>query len=142
MAYAAQQDIVDRYGEDALYVAADRDNNDAIDTAAVTRALDSATGEMNIYLGKKYQLPLPAVTPILVEWCIDIALYKLSFNAASLTEEKRRRYDDAIRSLKAIAAGDASLGYDDGSDAQATAGDAELISNARIFSRHTMGGLQ
>jgi phage gp36-like protein len=140
MAYATQQDIIDRYGEDALYVAADRDNNDAIDTAAVNRALDDATDEINTYIGKKYQLPLPVVPTVLVRVCVDIALYRMSFSTA-LTEEKRKRYDDTVRLLKAIALGEASLGYDDGSSAEPTAGEAELISNARLFTRDTMGGL-
>jgi phage gp36-like protein len=140
MAYATQQDIIDRYGADALYVAADRDNNDAVDTAAVDRALDDASDEINTYVGKKYQLPLNPVPTVLLRICVDIALYRLSFGLA-FTEEKRKRYEDAVRFLEGISTGKASLGFDDGSAATPTAGDAELISNPRQFSRRTMGPL-
>lgn len=141
MAYATQQDIIDRYGQDALYVAADRNNDDVVDNAVVGKALDDATDEINSYVGKKYQLPLPLVPTVLVRVCVDIALYRMSFGTA-LTEEKRKRYDDTVRLLKGISIGEASLGYDDGSNAEPTAGDAELISNERLFTRQNMGGLR
>ncbi len=140
MAYATQQDIIDRYGNDALYVAADRDNNDAIDTAAVDRALDDATDEINTYVGKKYQLPLSVVPTVLLRVCVDIALYRLSFGSA-FTEEKRKRYDDTLRFLEGVATGKFSLGFDDGAGAESTAGDAEVISNERQYSRKTLGAL-
>lgn len=140
MAYATQQDILDRYGDDALYVAADRNNDDAIDTNVVTRALDDASDEINSYVGKKYPLPLPGVPTVLTRPCVDIALYRLSFSTA-LTEEKRKRYDDALRFLKEVAAGNVSLGYDPSSDTRESSDTAEVISNPRAFSRKTMGGL-
>ena len=140
MAYATQQDIVDRYGDDALYVAADRNNDDAIDTAAVARALNDATDEINAYIGKRYVLPLNPVPTVLTRLCVDIALYRLSTGTA-LTEEKRTRYTDCINLLKGIGNGDADLGIADGSSDPTSVGDAELISNDRQFSRGTMGRL-
>ena len=140
MPYATQQDIVDRYGADALYVAADRNNDNVIDTAAVDRALTDATDEINTYVGARYQLPLNPVPSVLLRLCVDIALYRLSPGAA-LTEEKRLRYDDVMALLRGIAKGTATLGISDGSEAQTTAGDAELISNPRRYTRETMGGI-
>ena len=140
MAYATAQDIIDRYGEDALFVAADRNNDDAIDNAAVERALDDATDEINTYIGKRYTLPIATVPRVVMRLCVDITLYRLSPGMA-LTEEKRQRYEDAIALLKLIAKGEVSLGLDDGSSAESAVGDAEVISNERQFSRRTMRGL-
>ena len=138
MAYAIQQDIIDRYGDNALYVVADRDGDDAIDDAVVNGALADASDEINTYVGKKYTLPLTPVPPLLVRLCVDIALYRLSPDAA-YTEEKRQRYEDAVGILKSLAKGEISLGIEQSADSRV--GNVELISSDRQFSRGTMGRL-
>jgi phage gp36-like protein len=137
MSYASSDDIVFRYGRDALYIAADRDNDDVIDSGAVERALSDASDEINTYVGKKYQLPLPSVPSVMIRVCVDIAMYRMSTGLA-LTEEKRNRFDDAVRYLERVADGRISLGYDNGSTATEAVGDAELITSRRRFSRGSM----
>jgi phage gp36-like protein len=140
MPYATQQDILDRHGADALLIATDRDNDGTVDTDAVDRALDDATAEINVYLGKVEVLPLVTVPAVLVQVCVDIALYKASTGLA-MTEEKRQRYEDAIALLKSVATGAVSLGIDDGSAEPAAGGDVEIIGPGRQFSRSTMNVL-
>jgi len=108
MTYAIAQDIVELYGPSALYVA-DRDNDGAADDGAVTRALSLASDEIDSYVGVRYALPLPAAPGILRQHCVDIAVYRLALSADVLTEEHRRRYDDAIAHLLRIANGKAAL---------------------------------
>lgn len=108
MAYATQAHIVVLYGDDALVVA-DRDGDGVADSAAVAAALDHASAEIDTHLAARYALPLPGVPAMLVAWCCDIALYRLALSAAVLSEESRRRYDDAIGALKRIAEGKAAL---------------------------------
>ncbi len=140
MAYAALQDIIDRYGEDALYIVADRDGDDSIDTVVVERALNDAADEINTYIGKKYSLPLSTTPSLLTRLSVDIALYRLS-PEGGYTEEKRTRYEDAVRVLKGLANGDASLGLPEAQTPEVTAGDVELVTSKREFSRRTMGRL-
>ncbi|MNG19141.1 hypothetical protein D3C84_1032700 [compost metagenome] len=47
---------------------------------------------------------------MLVRLCCDIALYRLSADAGSGTEEKRKRYEDAVALLRRIASGEVSMG--------------------------------
>jgi phage gp36-like protein len=108
MAYAAATDITEIYGQHALYVA-DRDGDGVADAAAVDRALASAAAEIDSYLVGRYMLPLHEVPAILKQHCVDIAVYRLALSADVLTEEHRRRYEDAIGHLKFIAAGKAGL---------------------------------
>ena len=108
MPYAAAQDIVDLYGPSALYVA-DRDGDGAPDAAAVDRALTSASDEIDSYVGVRHALPLPVVPGILRQHCVDIAVYRLALSADVLTEEHRRRYEDAVAHLRRIAEGKAAL---------------------------------
>ncbi|WP_413874159.1 gp436 family protein [Albidovulum sp.] len=108
MAYAAQNDIIEIYGQQALYVA-DRDGDGVADTAAVDRALASASAEIDSYLVGRYMLPLHEVPAILRQLCVDIGIYRLALSADVLTEEHRRRYEDATGHLRLIASGKAGL---------------------------------
>ena len=110
MAYATQQDIIDRYSLDELLILTDRDQDDQPDTAVVDRALADATAEIDTYLAARYQVPLSSVPDVLLRLCVDIAIYRLSTDRAGGTEERRKRYEDATAMLRLIAKGEVSLG--------------------------------
>jgi phage gp36-like protein len=137
MPYATSIDITNRYGSNALLIAADRDNDGVVDTAAVERALNDASALIDTYIGARYSLPLPEVPDVLMAYCVDIALYKLSADIA-YTEEKRKRYDDAISGLVNISKGIATLTFISGGEPDTSTGDVELISADRQFSRKSM----
>lgn len=108
MPYASQSDIVEIYGEQSLIVA-DRDGDGTPDVAAIGRALVSASDEIDSYIAVRYPLPLVAVPGILRQRAVDIAVYRLAQTADVLTEELRKRYEDAIGHLRRIAEGKAVL---------------------------------
>ncbi|AZV77892.1 DUF1320 domain-containing protein [Parasedimentitalea marina] len=147
MAYATQSDIVTLYSEDALYVA-DRDGDGVPDVDAITRALASASGEIDSYLAVRYTLPLGENPDLLVQFCVDIAIYRLASSRDVLSEEHRQRYEDAIKHLEKIAKGTATLVL-----TAATDGDSEAPSEPsrprpivaggppREFTREKMKGL-
>lgn len=108
MSYATQADIIDRYGENALYAVADRDGDGVLDSEAIGNALNDATAEIDSYLAARYPLPLTVAPKIIVILCVDIALYRLAPDYR--TEERRQRYEDAVKLLRAISEGKASLG--------------------------------
>lgn len=108
MAYATQTDITLLYGANALYVA-DHDRDGVADSDAVTRALTSATGEIDTYLAARYPLPLAEVPEFLKQLTVDIALYRLALSADVATAEHRTRYEDALSHLRKIAEGKAAL---------------------------------
>lgn len=145
MPYAAALDIVALYGPSALYVA-DRDNDGVADAAAVDRALVSASDEIDSHVGVRHALPLAAVPGILRQHCVDIAVYRLALSADVLTEEHRRRYDDAVAHLRRIAEGKATLVLPVDPDAVADpdapemAGPRPIVSGGppRLFTRDAM----
>jgi len=102
--YASQDDIVTIYTSDALVVA-DRDGDGVPDAAAITRALSSASSEIDASLAVRYDLPLAGTHDILTQYCVDIALYRLAGSSATMTEELRQRYEDAMKGLADIATG-------------------------------------
>lgn len=140
MAYAVKQDIIDRYGEEFLQTVADRDEDFELDDTAITKELDDAFGWINTYISARYDLPIVAPIPeILVALNVDIAVYRICQTWDNLTDEKRRRFEDAVALLKDIAAGDAGLGLD--VPPATVGGGATIQSEDRIFTRTLMRGL-
>lgn len=140
MPYTTLQGLVDRFGSDAVVLASDRVGAGAADTAAVDQAVVDASDEIDSYLAARYTLPLASVPGVLLErLAADIALYRLSFDSGTLTDEKRRRYEDAVRLLQAIAKGTASLGPAGSSDAPPpAAGGARGEAPGRLFTPDTL----
>ncbi|KAF0676741.1 gp436 family protein [Profundibacterium mesophilum] len=136
MIYAAQSDIEALYGPDALY-AADRDGDGIADAPAIAQALASASAEIDGHLAVRYDLPVPGTHPILVQYCVDIALYRLANAGDVMTTEHRTRFEDAISALKRIARGEMRLTLPASDDPDAPAGPRPIVSSGppRLFSR-------
>lgn len=136
MPYATKQDIIDQYGENELIISADHDLDGIADADVVDRALSGASDEIDTYLVGRYPLPLATVPPILKPLCIDIALYKMSTGTA-VTDEKRRRYDDAVKLLTKIAEGKLTFGLE---KPPAGASGAVFTGPERQFTRDKLSG--
>ena len=137
--YATQQNIIDRISNDSLLIIADRDDDGAVDTAIVDEAISDATAEIDTYVAAKYDLPLAVVPKVLTRLCVDIAVYRLSVDADLGTEERRKRYEDAVKLLVRISEGKVSLGLEE--PAVTTNGAASVTSNDRRFKRKSMNRL-
>jgi len=144
--YASAQDIIDRYGNDGWLVT-DQDDQTGIDSKA-ERALNDAAARIDAKLAARYQLPLTAAQLVtageaLRGLAIDIARYFLASNGTLLTDDIRKRYEDAVKLLDDIAAGKAALpmppvevpGGDNSSDT------VQMTSEPRLFTRRRMWGL-
>jgi phage gp36-like protein len=114
MPYATQAQLIERFGESELIQLTDRADplTGAIVAAVLDAALLDADQEIDSYLRVVRTLPLPAPIPVrLVRVAADVARYHLYDDHAP--DEVRTRYEDAIRWLRDVAAGRASLGADD-----------------------------
>lgn len=140
MAYAVRDDIVDRYSASELLIVSDRNGDGVEDDDIITSALEDAASEIDSYLKVRYSLPFSSPPAVLTRVSIDIAMYRMSENAASLTDERRKRYDDAIAFLVGIAKGDISLG-DDGSETQSLHNAVLVSSDDRVWARDKQRGL-
>ena len=107
MTYATQADLETRFGSDELAQITDRINGSVIDASVVARAIADAEAEIDGYLAARYQLPLASVPAVLGRLTCDMARYYLY--ADRFTESVRKRYEDAVRLLKAMASGDVKL---------------------------------
>lgn len=133
MSYCTLQDLRDRYGDDELIQLTDRANLGTIDQAVIDRAISDADGEIDSYLGGRFDAPLDPVTKSLTRIACDITRYYLYDDAATDTVSKR--YDDAVKFIKAIGKGDISIGVDASGAAQESESLATMESGGNVFNR-------
>ncbi len=137
--YASPADIAAQYGAEALLLLTDRGGDGGADAGAAERALADAAAEIDGYLAGRYELPLePGRAAALRRPAVDIAVYRLAADAATATDERRRRYEDARRYLERIASGEIRLGAD---ALPAPPSAAALPAPRRRFSRRSMLGV-
>ncbi|MEM7046989.1 MAG: DUF1320 domain-containing protein [Pseudomonadota bacterium] len=129
MTYATSKDIENAYGKGSL-------PDGGGTSAAVTAALSAATAEIDTYLAGRYDLPLATPPPILKALCVDIALYKTSLDIGSLTDERRKRYEDALALLRRLADGKADLGLP--KPKQTAPSHASFTASPRLFTRQSL----
>lgn len=109
MPYISQQEIIDSIGESDFVLLADRDCDGDVDAAVVARAIAAAESEVSSYVGQRYALPLATTPPILIQVTIDVAVYRLADTPDKMTDERRRRYEDARGWLTKLAHGTVRL---------------------------------
>lgn len=112
MAYTSKADLVTRWGSEETLRSADRDPQDGIsEDAAIAAACLDACSLVDSYLVQaKIEVPVADPAPeVLAMHATNVAMYLLSQGVATYTEEKRKRYDDALAWLKALATGKADL---------------------------------
>lgn len=148
MPYVSAQDLIDRIGEDAVYVLADRDRDGALDTATIDEAAADAAAEIDAYLSTRYDVPLAPVPRVIKRLAVDMAIYRLADAAGGYTEERRKRYEDAIALLRRIASGEVGLGIppagDGADDKQVDVVGDQIAAESnppRLFTRKTQRGL-
>lgn len=135
--YATATELSDYLGEDEYVRVADRDGSGIADADAVTQALSDASSEADSYIAR--WLPLSDVPSVLRRHVCAIATYSLAGNTQ--TDDQRRRYEDAIRWLTAVAAGKASLGIPPAETATSSAGAVAYSTQTRVMTRTTLRGV-
>ena len=135
--YAEKQDIIDRYGDDLLWIIAllpadaeiEGREEDQIDDTAIERALSDASDEIDARLNARYELPLPVVPTLLTRCCVDLAVYNLA-TGTECSDDMRSRADRATSLLTQIGKGLVDLGLPK-AQKPAPAGGAGLVNEGR-----------
>jgi phage gp36-like protein len=137
--YITRADIKAIYGEAFLTLLTP---DDAEIDGVVERAASLASGEADLFLCKRYTVPLTVIPEGLKVSIIDLACYRLAATHDRLTDEIAERARVARKMLEAIAAGKAGLGIAEPSigeepgQAGAMSGDgAAFASRPRHFGR-------
>lgn len=132
--------MVSRFSETEIVQLTDQDNLGIIDDTVLDLAINDASAEIDGYLGN-YSLPLVTVPLTLTRICCDIARYYLYDDMVPKEGVVVKRYDDALKFLRAVAKGDISLGVDASGDSPEASDGATMTSGGRVFSRDDNGFL-
>lgn len=138
MPYATAQDMTDQFGSRELIALTDRDNNGAVDSVALARALADADAAIDSYLAGRYTLPLGGTFPMLKRAACDLARYFLSGADVTEVEAVRNRYKDAIRYLESIRDGKTRLAADAAGAAAPEPARISVVGGGRIFTDDTL----
>jgi phage gp36-like protein len=141
MSYAVEADMQTHFGAAEVLIAADRNGDGIADSGVIIDSLADSSAEIDSYLAVRYTLPLASVPSVLVRVCCEITMYRISINGPSMTEEKRVRYEDAVKWLTNLSKGIVTIGV--GEDT-ATVNDVATVAGTnspRLFTRATMTGL-
>lgn len=106
--YCTEQSLIVRFGEQELIQLSDRYNTGVIDSGVVALAISDATAKINGYLAL-YPLPLAVIPDGFERMACDIARYYLYDDA--VPDQVRRRYDEAVTYLAAVASGAVELAF-------------------------------
>ena len=141
LAYIDRTGLEERFGLDEIAQLLDDDRSGAEsagESAALTRACEDATAQIDGYLGARYTLPLSYVPALVVGWAADIARFRLWDEQAP--EEVRRRFEDVLAQLRDLAKGLISLPPDAAGTPAASQGGMGGYSADRIFTMDTLKG--
>jgi phage gp36-like protein len=140
--YATLADLIARFGEQELVQLTNRDNpgDGLVVTEVADEALADAESEVNSYLASRYALPLVEVPRVLVRVTCDVARYGL-YGSVSADDTVKERYQDAIKFLRDVSTGKATLGIAAPQEAAPVqSGGPEVAPGRRGFSAEHLEG--
>lgn len=134
--YATQADLAARYGDEINQVA-DRDGDGLADAAVVDSALADVSAEIDGYLAVRYQLPLGAPVPLILNRLACVLVReRLAYQAGielGPDNATRREADGARKTLRDLSSGVASLGVVPAPAVQT--GTVQMVSGGRDWAR-------
>jgi len=137
MAYCTEQDLITRYGEKELIQLTDKDNVGQLDLDVIESAIADADSLIDGYLGGRYGLPIKPVPRALGRIACEICRYYLYENLAS--DEVKDRYNEAVKSLKAISKGEMSIGISVEGEKPSSQNTVEMVTGGNVFNRNDKG---
>lgn len=112
--------------------------SNAVNQTIIDEAIAQADAEIDGYIANRYVVPFVVVPGILRKFSTDMAIYNLyARKVEEIPETRQTRYDNAIRMLRDISAGKASI--DDGEEESGTY-EVRMESGTRKFTRDKMKG--
>ncbi len=139
MAYATIADMEKRLAVTVLVQLTGGAQGSAAYNDAINAELEQASAIVDSYAGTRFDLPLQTSTRV-KQLVTDIGAYELEKNKATVRETDRAAYEDAIRFLRDLAAGKATLDQPAGATAQTGSLEPKVTTKARVMSDEHLSG--
>lgn len=136
--YITQTDIIEQLPEESLIQLTDDEGTGVVNDARADAAIKDAEGEVDGYLQTRYAVPLSPVPNIIAKLTADIAIYNLYARRQGATEDRLRRYQNAIKFLENVSKGVVMLGAN--TPATEDEGGISVKDADRIFTREKLEG--
>ncbi|MCF6246916.1 MAG: DUF1320 domain-containing protein [Desulfobacula sp.] len=140
MTYCTLDDIFGGIDEEDVIAYTDDFESGIVNIDNVNKAITGADALINSYIAKRYSVPVDPVTDMIKDLAVDIAIYKICSRRSAAPEERRDKYEDAVRYLKEIASGKAILPEAAAAPSDSSDHTVSISSNSRVFSRDSMKG--
>lgn len=141
MTYATEQNCIDRFGEDTVVVATDRDNTGLVDPVVLGKALADADATIDSYVSGLPGWPFVSVPDSFEHIACDLAIYYAAQPANAGTDEMRKRFEDCIRYLERVAEQKIRLPQETGTNFVKSDASADMLSTERVMTREALGDL-
>jgi phage gp36-like protein len=139
MPYCAKSDLLLQISEAVLIQLTDDNGQGAVVDSVITTSVSDADDEIDSYCGGRYTVPFAAAPGIIKKLSVDIAIYNLYARRKGAPEDRKTRYDAAVRLLRDVSRGLVTLGAD--APSPVTTGDTVAVTgNDRLFTRDKMSG--
>jgi phage gp36-like protein len=146
--YAMPSDMVASYpARDLVQLTNEDPTVTTVNASFLQTFLDQAARMIDSFIESRFSLPLKTVPEPLRIMCLDMAMYRMqSLRPLHDIEDARKRYDDALKMLRAIADGKLTLGLDAAGAEPPVAVPTVITSTAdpmlsHVFDRNTMRGM-
>ncbi len=139
MAYATIADMEKRLAQPLLQQLAGQPAGSTGYNDAINEKLDAAAAVIDSYAGQRYDLPLQT-SEMVQQLSVDIAAYLLERDRGTIRDSERDSYNDALRFLRDLAAGKATLDQPTGATAQTGSGEPKATDKTRVFSDTNLSG--
>lgn len=136
-AYTTIAELITYAGQNYVLISGDRNADALLDTEAVQANIDDGASLIDLFVGQVATLPLDDPPVILRRINQDFALYTLSADVDSYTEEKRKRYEDGMAILQKIADGKIKLPGGDPDEQIENDAKVYYIETQRNYTRRT-----
>ena len=140
MAYIVQADLLADIPNDVLIQLTDDNKDGAVDATVVTDAITRAQSEVDGYLAKRYSVPIATPPQLVKSLTATITCYRLfGRRGRGVPDDWSKRYDNAVRTLRDIAAGTIALDVEPPPAESSAVTAGEIKGPDRVFDRDKLG---
>lgn len=136
MPYCAYGDVKKNLPEETLVQLTDDEGVGTVNQARLSEAIAQADAEINAYLGARFSVPFSPIPEIVRTLSANMAIYHLyARRMEEIPKTRADRYNNALKTLGKIAAGEISIGAAEGAEEMKDRIRSSTSEEDRIFSR-------